>query len=107
MLSRLRPECIEQYREYHRNVWPELIQAYCRAGIYGISCFLNGRDLLVYMDYDEERHASCRSELEQNPIQLKWNALMASMADPDFQLIEFEEVFHMQEPPEFNGEIGV
>ena len=96
MLSRLRPECIEEYKTYHRDVWPELLRAYCRAGIYEVSCFLHGSDLLVYMDYDEARYASCCKELEQDPVQQKWHSLMAPLADPFFQPVEFEEVFHMQ-----------
>lgn len=96
-MARLRPEKLEEYKEYHRNVWPELQEAYRQAGITQISCLLNGTTLLVFSEFEEEIHAAARAALAENDAEKRWQALMRPMADPEFQPLTFEEVFYM--PP--------
>ena len=48
--GRIKADKIEEYKESHRHVWPELLAAYRQAGIRKISCFLHGVDLLVYTE---------------------------------------------------------
>lgn len=52
--GRIKPDKIEEYKESHRVVWPELLAVYKKHGIVKISCFLKGNDLLVYTEYDPE-----------------------------------------------------
>ncbi len=94
-MARLKPECLEEYREFHRHVWPELEAAYQRAGITAVSCFLHDTTLLIYSEYDPERYPASLSWLSREPVEQKWQALMRPLADPSAAAVEFEEVYRM------------
>jgi L-rhamnose mutarotase len=93
--SRLKAESVDEYVRYHRAVWPDLLDAYRRAGITQISCFLSGTDLLVYSEYDVDVYRREKAALSRHPVEIKWQALMATLRDPTFKAVEYEEVFHM------------
>jgi L-rhamnose mutarotase len=95
-MARIKPECLEAYKEYHRHVWPELEAVYRQAGFTELSCFLNDKLLLIYLEYDEARYVASRDWLDRNEFQLKWQALMKPMSDPDFTKLDFEEVYRME-----------
>ena len=95
--SRLKPECVEEYVRLHREVWPELLDAYRKAGITRVGCYLNGLDLLVYSERDPEIYEREKDALNKNPVGLRWDKLMATLRDQSFGNHEFEEVFFMQE----------
>ena len=96
-LTHLKSEKIEEYKEHHRNVWPELQEAYREAGITQISCFLHDNQLLVFTEYDEAIYPAAKAALGASEVEQRWAQLMRPLADSDFKPIEFEEVFYM--PP--------
>ena len=96
-MGRLKPDKLEEYKEFHRNVWPELQQVYREAGITQISCCLHGTQLLIFTEYDDAIYPAAKAALAQNEVELRWAALMRPLADPDWKSVEFEEVFYM--PP--------
>ena len=75
----IKPECVERYREMHRNIWPELEEEYRRRGFRRISCFMNGPSLLVYMEYDEKTSVEV-----DNPVEREWLKLMDIVADKEY-----------------------
>ena len=91
----LKPECVEKYKEYHANVWPELLEAYRKAGIIKISCFLNENELLVCSEYDEDILLKAKADLENDEVEIRWQSLMAELKDSSFDTVEYEEVFYM------------
>lgn len=95
-LRRLKPECIQAYRNYHEQVWPELLDAYDQAGIMWVSCFLQGCDLVVCIEYDEDVYEESRDALSHNPVEIRWQALMETLRDPGVEPRLFEEVFHSE-----------
>lgn len=96
-MARIRPECLDAYKEYHRRVWPELEAVYRQAGFVRLSCFLNDNLLAIYLEYDEAKHAAAREWLDRNEVESRWRALMTPMADPEFRKLDFEEVYRMPE----------
>ena len=98
-MARIKPECLEEYKEYHRNVWPELEAVYRKAGFTGLSCFLHDNLLLVYLEYDETLYPASGAWLDTNEVQVKWQALMKPMSDPEFTKMDFEEVYRMGDVP--------
>ncbi|RPJ20384.1 MAG: L-rhamnose mutarotase [Chloroflexi bacterium] len=92
---RLKPESVPEYVRLHQQVWPELLQVYREAGITQISCFLNGCDVVVYSEYEQEVYQQAKESLSHNSIELRWQALMQTLRDPYFQVLRFEEIFHM------------
>ena len=53
-LARVRPERLEEYRERHKDVWPEMRAALSKAGWGNYSIFLAADGLLVgYLGTDD------------------------------------------------------
>ena len=93
---KLKSDCVEKYRDYHDNVWPELEEAYRKAGITTISCAPNGPYLIVYEEYDEGTYEKARQSLDNDEIEIRWKSLMRELRDPDFQMQNFEEVYRLE-----------
>jgi L-rhamnose mutarotase len=92
---RLKPESVSEYVRLHRQVWLELLEVYRKAGITQISCFLNECDVVVHSEYELEVYEQEKESLSHNSVELRWQALMQSLRDPDSEVIRFEEIFHM------------
>ena len=71
--------------------------AYRKAGITQISCFLSGLNLVVYSEYEPEIYEMEKEALSRNS-EIRWQALMKTLRDPDFEQQAFE-VFHMPSAP--------
>ena len=74
---------IEQYKEHHRNVWPEVLDGLKSIGISKMKIFLHGRNLLMYLeapdDFDLERDFPRYME---SPRALAWDRLMRQFQEP-------------------------
>ena len=101
---RLKLECVEEYIRRHQQVWPELLEAYRKAGITQISCFLHDLDLLVYSEFETEVYEKAKDSLARDPIETRWQAMMESLRDPAFENHSYDEVFYM--PPEHNEKLA-
>jgi L-rhamnose mutarotase len=75
--TRLKPDAEERYEEYHRAVWPEVLEGIRRAGITKYVIFRDGRDLFHYIECDDYDRAV--AELARSPLNQKWEAEMAPM----------------------------
>jgi len=93
--GRIRADKIEEYKESHRNVWPEVLAEYRKAGLTKISCFLHGQDLLVYTEYDDAKYPKSRDMLSKSDACNRWDKWMLDFAEAGFKAVEFEEVFRM------------
>jgi len=75
--TRLKPGAEERYEEYHRAVWPDVLQAIRRAGITRYVIFRDGLDLFHFIeckDYDR-----AMAEIAQDPTSMRWEAEIATM----------------------------
>jgi L-rhamnose mutarotase len=75
--TRLKPGVEARYEEYHRAVWPEVLQAIRRAGIAKYMIFRDGLDLFHYIECEDYDRAI--AELAKDPINIRWQAEMAPM----------------------------
>ena len=94
--TRLKPECVEEYRRRHCQVWPEILELTRQAGIRNYSIYLHGRDLFSYLEVEDWQEAI--RLLASEPVSQRWQDLMAPLMDaPDFQMpwVRLEEVFHL------------
>jgi L-rhamnose mutarotase len=99
-LLRVRPERLEEYKERHRAVWPEMLDALRAAGWRNYSLFLDADGLLVgYLETDDFGRAL--AAMEATDVNARWQAEMAeffalpSGERPDTGLRRLEEVFHL------------
>ena len=97
-MARLKPEMVDEYRRMHDNIWPEMVAAYNAAGITQIRCFLNGVDLIIYFEYDDTIFSDAKESLRNNDVEIRWQKIMKTFADPAFKAVHFDEVFTMNNP---------
>lgn len=73
------PEMIEKYKEYHRNVWPEVLEALQGLGIERMRIWLVGRRMFMLMETsDDFEPGSLMDYAERNPRAHEWNELMTT-----------------------------
>jgi L-rhamnose mutarotase len=98
-LLHVRPERLDEYKERHRSVWPEMRAALASSGWGNYSLFLREDGLLVgYVETDD--FAGAQAAMEATEVNARWQAEMAeffalpSGERPDTGLERLEEIFH-------------
>ena len=97
------PDLIEQYKEYHRNAWPETLEALRAVGITKMNIYLLGRRMFMAMEtVDEfELERDFPRYLEHHPRCREWDELMRTFqeripdAKPDEWWAMMEPVFEL------------
>ena len=99
-LLRVRPDRLEEYKQRHRAVWPEMRDALRAAGWGNYSLFLAEDGLLVgYVEV--ESFEAALASMEATDVNARWQAEMAeffmlgSGERPDTGLVRLEQVFHL------------
>jgi len=98
----VRPERLDEYRERHRAVWPEMLAALRDTGWRNYSLFLRADGLLVgYVEADDL--AAAQAAMAATEVNARWQAEMApffaGLQDrrPDEDPLLLEEVFHLED----------
>ena len=96
----INPDRVDEYRDRHRHVWPEMRRALSESGWHNYSLFLRPDGLLIgYLeceDFDE-----CRAAMAREEINTRWQAEMSAFftgngnTAPDDAMQPIEEVFHL------------
>jgi L-rhamnose mutarotase len=97
----VKPERLEEYKERHRAVWPEMLAALRETGWGNYSLFLRSDGLLVgYLETEDFDRA--RAEMAKREVNQRWQREMAGFflrrsggGLPDEQIEPLEEVFHL------------
>ena len=97
-LARVRPDRLDEYRERHRDVWPEMLAALSKAGWGNYSIFLTADGLLVgYLETGD--YQAALAAMAGTDVNRRWQAEMAEffVADgpPDQSFTRVEEIFHL------------
>lgn len=83
MTLSLKEATIEAYKEYHRNVWPEVEAGLKAAGILQMTIFILGSRLFMYAETEDDFDWSTSlAAYEENPRCAEWQRLMASYQEP-------------------------
>jgi L-rhamnose mutarotase len=95
-LLQVRAERLEEYRERHRAVWPDMLAALSAAGWRNYSLFLGDDGLLVgYLECED--FAAAQAAMAATEVNDRWQREMAPFfgdrADEGLQRLE--EVFHL------------
>jgi L-rhamnose mutarotase len=98
----VRPDRIEEYKERHRAVWPEMLEALVGAGWANYSLFLRADGVLIgYFETPSLERAL--EQMAQTDVNARWQAEMAEFfedlgdARPDTGFVQLEEVFHLED----------
>lgn len=97
---KVKQDRIEEYKERHRAVWPEMLQALRETGWHNYSLFMRDDGLLFgYLETDDFDRA--RAEMATRDVNLRWQREMAPFFEtlegrrPDQSMLQLEEVFHL------------
>jgi len=97
-LARVRPDRLAEYRQRHRDVWPEMLAALRDAGWGNYSLFLADDGLLVGYLETEDYQAALEA-MATTDVNKRWQAEMAEffVADgpPDQNFRRLAEIFHL------------
>jgi L-rhamnose mutarotase len=90
----VRPERIDEYRERHRAVWPDMLAALREAGWSNYSLFLRPDGLLIgYLE--TEGFEAATAAMEATDVNTRWQAEMAPFFSQELSFERLEEVFHL------------
>ena len=97
-LARVRPERNDEYRDRHKDVWPEMLAALRAAGWGNYSIFLAGDGLLVgYLETDD--YEAALAAMAATDVNKRWQAEMAEFfvagGAPDESFLRIAEIFHL------------
>jgi L-rhamnose mutarotase len=101
MIIRLKPDKVEEYKELHRNVWPEVLKTIKDCHIQNYTIFYKDGYLFSYYEYTGENYEEDMKKMAEDPITQKWWALCKPCQEPlktrkeGEWWAEMEEVFHL------------
>ena len=100
-LLKVKQEKLEEYKAYHRAVWPEMLAALKRTGWHNYTLFMRPDGLMFGYFETPQSFAAALSGMAKESINAKWQELMKPISRglsgdrPDQSMIELEEVFHL------------
>ncbi|MDA1298185.1 MAG: L-rhamnose mutarotase [Chloroflexi bacterium] len=98
---KVRHEVIPEYTEWHRKVWPEMLDALRRHGWGNYTLFMRPDGLMFGYVEVAESFQKALDGMAGEEINAKWQELMAPYFEipegsfADQNMIELEEVFHL------------
>lgn len=97
----IKPEAIEQYKRYHAQVWPEVLDMIRQCNIRNYSIYLKDNWLFGYYEYHGADHDADMRKMAAHPKTQEWWSIMGPMQQPlptrreGEWWAQMEEVFHM------------
>ncbi|MFV2118257.1 L-rhamnose mutarotase [Streptomyces sp. Act-28] len=99
-LLKVRRDRLDEYRERHAAVWPDMLAALSAAGWRNYSLFLREDGLLVgYLETED--FARAQAAMAETEVNARWQAEMAGFFEeldgtrPDEAMKPLTEVFHL------------
>lgn len=98
---KVKQELIEEYKQHHRDVWPDMLDALRATGWHNYSLFMREDGLLFgYFETPESLEAA-QAAMADTEVNERWQGKMGPYfeipegAHPDKMFVELEEVFHL------------
>ena len=97
----VKPDRLDEYRERHAAVWPDMLRAIAASGRHSYSLFLREDGLLIGY-YETESVGASQRALAENPGTVGWEAEMAEFfvdldGRPDQSALELPEIFNLED----------
>jgi L-rhamnose mutarotase len=101
-LLQVRPELLDEYRQRHAAVWPEMVRALKESGWHNYSLYARDDGLLVgYVESDDL--AAAQAAMAATEVNARWQAEMGRFftglegRGPDESFLLLDEVFHLED----------
>lgn len=96
---KVRKDRLEEYKEHHKNVWPEMLDALRETGWHNYTLFLREDGLIFgYFETDTDL-VTAQAKMTAMEVNTRWQEFMSSFMDasarPDETFVELEEYFHL------------
>lgn len=98
---KVKQDLIEEYKEHHQGVWPEMLEALRATGWHNYSLFMRQDGTLFgYFETPESLQAA-QAAMAETDVNKRWQDKMSPYfeipegAHPDTMFVELEEVFHL------------
>jgi L-rhamnose mutarotase len=99
-LLKVRADRLEEYKERHTDVWPEMLDALRQSGWHNYSLFLRRDGLLVgYLETPDFVRAC--AAMKEHPVNDRWQTEMAPFFEAlteggaDDNMLPLAEIFHL------------
>ena len=99
-LSKVKPERLAEYKERHKAVWPDMLEALRETGWHNYSLFLRDDGLLVGY-FETPDYQSALAGMAKREVNERWQRDMAPFFEnlegqrPDEGFLRLEEVFYL------------
>jgi L-rhamnose mutarotase len=97
------PNLIAEYKRYHEQVWPEIVQSIKDSGIEDMEIYLLGTRMFMIMEVGEDFSFEAKAEADRlNPKVQQWEKLMWTFqqalpeAKPGEKWLLMERVFKLE-----------
>ena len=96
-ILRVRRDRLDEYKQRHREVWPQMLDALRETGWTNYSLFLSEDGLLVGYLETEDFEAALEA-MDERDVNARWQADMAPFFGERAatSLVRLEEVFHLE-----------
>jgi L-rhamnose mutarotase len=96
---KVRKDRLVDYREHHKHVWPEMLDALREAGWHNYTLFFR-KDGLIFGYFETDASLSAaQAKMAAKDINARWQEFMSAYMDanarPDETFVELEEYFHL------------
>ena len=97
----VRADRLEEYKKYHADVWPEILDMIRECNIQNYSIFYKDGLLFAYLEYVGDDFDADMAKMAADPKTQEWWDIMMPMQEPLETRAEgewwanMEEVFHM------------
>lgn len=97
----VRKDKLAEYKEHHKRVWPEMLDALRRTGWRNYSLFLRDDGLLFGYFETPDSFQTALAGMAKEEINARWQNFMAPYfenlggAHADESMLELEQVFHL------------
>ncbi len=98
-LFKVRPDRLDEYKEHHKHVWPEMLAGLYESGWHNYSLFMRDDGLIFGYFETEESLTVAQAKRAAKEVNTHWQEFMAPFTDanarPDESFLELEEYFHL------------
>ena len=98
-LFKVRPDRLKEYKEQHKHVWHEMLDALRETGWHNYSLFLREDGFIFGYFETEESLTVAQAKMAAREVNTRWQQFMTPFTDanarPDESFMELEEYFHL------------
>ena len=97
------PELIAAYEEYHRNVWPEVLDSLGNSGIINMEIYRISNRLFMIIEVEDSFSFEKKAKMDEGNVKVQeWEVLMwdyqqaLPIAKPGEKWLPMEKIFNFQ-----------